>query len=405
MIHIVRYYQERTDKMKALFCYDGPLIENENKYYSPVLTNKMFERYFSVSNELRILIRTRDMTSEEKAKGINQLKTGKISVVECPNLSSPKDMVASWKKAKKIISEEIDKADLLFIRIPSLIGSLAIDIAKSKKKKYLIELVGCPWDSYWNHSLQGKMIAIPYYLKMKKQVSEAKYVVYVTNEFLQHRYPTKGCSENCSNVELPAVDSEVLNKRIDKILNSNGKCIIGTAAGVNVRYKGQQYIIEALGKLKENGITNFEYQLAGEGDQTFLKKVAENNNVTDCVHFLGSLSREKVFEWLDSIDIYAQPSRQEGLPRALIEAMSRGLPCFGARTGGIPELIEDKYIFSNTFKNISEICKILTEFSKDKMLEQSKRNFNESKKYSRNTIAERRMKIFNKYAAEIENER
>ena len=46
-----------------------------------------------------------------------------------------------------------------------------------------------------------------------------------------------------------------------------------------------------------------------------------------------------VLEWLNDVDIYIQPSRQEGLPRALIEAMSRGCPAFGSTAGGIPELL------------------------------------------------------------------
>ena len=43
--------------------------------------------------------------------------------------------------------------------------------------------------------------------------------------------------------------------------------------------------------------------------------------------------------WLDDIDIYLQPSFQEGLPRATIEAMSRGAACVGSTCGGIPELL------------------------------------------------------------------
>src|SRR5690606_15615778 len=109
------------------------------------------------------------------------------------------------------------------------------------------------------------------------------------------------------------------------------------------------------------------------------------------------IPHQKVFDWLESIDIYVQPSRQEGLPRALIEAMSKGLPAFGARTGGIPELIEDKYLFSNTNNNIKEICLILSSFNKESLLYQSKRNYIESKKYSKNIIDKRRESFFKKF--------
>jgi glycosyltransferase involved in cell wall biosynthesis len=98
-----------------------------------------------------------------------------------------------------------------------------------------------------------------------------------------------------------------------------------------------------------------------------------------------------VFDWLDAIDIYVQPSRQEGLPRALIEAMSRGLPAFGARTGGIPELIDEKFLFSNTRTNIDEICSILRCFLNPKIRkEQALRNFEASTEYDGRFIEERR---------------
>ena len=182
------------------------------------------------------------------------------------------------------------------------------------KKPYLVEVVGCPWDSLWNYGIKGKIIAPSLTFSMKKQVKNAEYVIYVTKHFLQERYPTKGKSTNCSNVEIVNVHENVLNKRIDHIANKDGDIIIGTAAAVNVPYKGQQYIIRALGKLKKKGITNYRYQLAGGGDRSRLESIIRECNVEDQVEFIGVLTHEQIFEWLDSIDIYAQPSRQEGLP-------------------------------------------------------------------------------------------
>lgn len=63
------------------------------------------------------------------------------------------------------------------------------------------------------------------------------------------------------------------------------------------------------------------------------------NGVADRVVFKGQMKHQQVLEWIDSLDIYIQPSMQEGLPRALIEAMSRACPAIGSSTGGIPELL------------------------------------------------------------------
>src|SRR5699024_6751625 len=91
--------------------------------------------------------------------------------------------------------------------------------------------------------------------------------------------------------------------------------------------------------LVSQGIT-VEYQAVGGGSPTRLKHLARELGIEDRVKFLGPLDHDAVFSWLETVDIYAQLSRTEGLPRALVEAMSRGCACIGTEVGGIPELLE-----------------------------------------------------------------
>jgi glycosyltransferase involved in cell wall biosynthesis len=392
--------------MKVLFCHDGPLRRDElNSYYGTAHNDKMFKRYYNIADELIVVTRVNKISKTEAEQKLSKITVSPFDVIQCPNISSLKGILLYKQKAKDIIYDAVKKSDYIVVRLPSIIGFIAVDASKKFKKPYLVEVVACPWDGLWNHSLKGKIMAPFMYYATKRIVREAKYVVYVTNEFLQKRYPTKGKSVNCSNVSLKEFDDNVLKARLNKINNMkyNRRIVIGTIAAVDVRYKGQQYVIKALGKLKKQGIKNYEYQLVGGGDQTYLKSVAEKFNVTDQVKFLGSIPHDKVFDWLDTIDIYVQPSRQEGLPRALIEAMSRGLPAFGAKTAGIPELLEPEYIFSNTRRNIDEICNILQSFNKDTMRTQAKRNYAEAKKYDKEVIEERRRKFFMEFKNSIEN--
>lgn len=389
--------------MRVLFCHDGPLRKDEkNNFYGTAHNDKTFRRYYSIADELAVVIRVQEIVSKEGINRLSKITMRPFEVITCPNISSLKGQIINKKKAIKIIRDEVEKSDYIIARLPSFIGNIAVKAAKKFKKPYLVEVVACPWDAFWNHSMTGKFIAPFMYYATKKRVRESLYSLYVTNHFLQNRYPTNGKYTNCSNVALTDFDDGVLERRLIKIesMKDKDKVVIGTTAAVNVRYKGQQYVIQALGELKKHNITKFEYQIVGGGDQAFLKSIAEKYDVVDQVKFLGAIPHNKVFDWLEKIDIYTQPSRQEGLPRALIEAMSRAVPSFGARTAGIPELLDDKFIFSNTKKNIDEICEILKSFDKESMTKQAKRNYEEAKKYDKNIIEERRREFFEEFKKE-----
>lgn len=141
-------------------------------------------------------------------------------------------------------------------------------------KPYLIELVGCPWEAFWYHSTKGKLVAPYMRAATKRHLRGAPFVVYVTKSFLQGRYPTGGKSIHCSNVELPDSVSEHLSRRLEHIKHRGETLVIGTAAKTDVRYKGQQYVIEAIATLKKSGI-RCQYQLAGWGDTKCLLTLAK----------------------------------------------------------------------------------------------------------------------------------
>ena len=169
---------------------------------------------------------------------------------------------------------------------------------------------------------------------------------------------------------------------------------------LNDANKGQEYIIKAISKLNKQG-HNFEYELVGAGDNSYLKNLAIRYGIEDKVRFKGLLLHDEVITWLDSIDIYAQPSKQEGLPRALIEALSRGCPCIGSTTAGIPELLQKENIFRSG--NINEICLTLERIIRSDMLNLSKRNFEKAKEYEVEKLNSKRNKIYKKYLHYVKN--
>ena len=388
--------------MKMLFCYDGPIEQDCNgEFYSPALNSAMFQRYKAISDDIRIAIRVRKVKEDYSSRKMagNYLSKKEYKIIESPNISSVKGIFINKRKAKLILEREIKNIDFLIIRLPSMIGNLAVKTAKKYKKPYLIEMVGCPWDALWNHSLKGKLFAPIMTYITKKEIKNAPYVLYVTKDFLQKRYPTNGKSIGCSDVVLNDIDEKNLEIRKDRFKRNkeNSIKIIATTAAVDVKYKGQKYVLKAIKRLMNDG-KMFEYWLIGDGDNSYLKKYVKKYKLEKQVKFLGPLPHNEVFEKLDNVDIYIQPSKQEGLPRALIEAMSRALLCIGSRTGGIPELLEKKFIFNKG--SSKQLAKILKKIDTEDMIEQSLKNFEKSKDYAKNKLDERRIDFYKNFIRE-----
>ena len=285
-------------------------------------------------------------------------------------------------------------------RLPSIIGYRAFDCAHRMNKKYMSECMGDAWDSYWNHDFFGKLIAGYMFIKMKSVVKKSDYALYVTENFLQSRYPNANQTIHASNVVIKEVSDEVLKNRIEKVEHFNPKHFsLMTTAGVNVRAKGHRFVIEAMSILKKEGII-IDYYLAGGGDQSYLKSIVKKYDMNEHVHVLGELPMTEVYKKLDSIDIYIQPSLQEGLPRAVIEAMSRGCPCLGSNTAGTPELIDPDCVFKRG--SSKAIVRAINQIRKKDLSVYVNNNYNHSKLYLENELDMRRNKYFSFICSELE---
>ncbi len=383
--------------MIGLFSFDGPMYCDCNGVYcNTTITAEMFARYFNVVDKLIVVIRTFHLDKTYEEANLKKVELEGLEFVEIGNLNSVKGLLIERTKYKKLIEQYVEKADMIFARMPSIISDITISIARSKEKKYMVEVGGCAWDAYWNHGIIGKLVAPYMFFYEAKGIKNADFATYVTEKWLQNRYPCKCPSISASNVYLDPVNDYVLEKRLKKFQfkNNSNAIVLGTAAAVNVRYKGQEYIIRAISILNKQGY-NFEYELVGGGDNSYLKNLAKKLGVEEKVKFKGLLLHENVIKWLDSIDIYVQPSKQEGLPRALIEALSRACPAIGSTTAGIPELLQNENIFRNG--DVNQICNILKRIISIDVSEICKENFEKAKEYQLSILDAKRKEIYEKY--------
>lgn len=120
------------------------------------------------------------------------------------------------------------------------------------------------------------------------------------------------------------------------------------------------------------------------------------------VRFLGYIADEAVRQQLDQADLFLLPSRTEGLPRAIIEAMARALPCIGSTVGGIPELLppEDLVPPGDATALAAKIREVLT--NPQRMAAMSERNLREAQKYHESVINQRRLDFYKQVREQTE---
>lgn len=386
--------------MKLLFVHDVKAVIYGDHVFARSYGYSIWkERYLNVFEKATIL--TRNYQADKDMMGKIDLLSGEnIRYDDRIGMFKGPDIFFN-RRAWNIVKEDVKKSDFVICRLDSFLGLMAIEVCRKSGKPYLIEVAGCAWDSFWNHGMAGKIIAPAMFIMTRRAIKKSKYVIYVTKSFLQSRYPTKGNQINVSNVKLYHNTANILQQRIEKISHTdfNQKIIIGTAANVDVKYKGQQYVIRALGILKKLGYNQFEYQLPGAGDNRFLLEEARKCGVEEDVVFLGSLTHEKMMEWYQTIDLYIQPSLQEGLPRSVIEAMSYALPCMGTNVAGIPELLEEDCLLDKK-RIVNALVESLQLIRREKFIEEAKRNFEKAKLYDFDILNERRKKFFEAAIAE-----
>lgn len=326
-------------------------------------------RYTQLFESVQILARSRPAAEADRVAMVPLV--GKSVSFESTSSGPP-----LWSRSGRLRLKRLVKiSDAVVVRLPSVAGSLAAAEAKKQNKPLLVEMVGCPWDAYWNHSFLGKLVAPVAYMTTKMQVGGADYVIYVTEHFLQSRYPTRGESLACSDVVFTLADNFTLEARFERIqqYGSGRPLILATTAPVDVSYKGQSYVIRAIAKLQRPS-DDLQYWLIGGGDQSRLRRLARTLKVEDNLRFIGSTPHERVLEILrDDVDLYVQPSLVEGMPRALLEAMAIGCPAVGTRVGGIPEILN----WTNTFekRDIGAICHLIDEVTSSRLRTIMEQNF------------------------------
>ena len=147
----------------------------------------------------------------------------------------------------------------------------------------------------------------------------------------------------CKVIHIPGVGVELARFSPDK-RSADIRSTLGFSDEISVlltigdlnKNKNQGVLVKALAMLP----SNFRLVIVGDGPMDVaLSSLARRFGVEDRVSFLGFRSDIDVL--LASCDLFCIPSKREGLPVSLIEAMSSGVLCLASSARGCPDVLGD----------------------------------------------------------------
>lgn len=308
----------------------------------------------------------------------------RVSFIELPYYIGLKEFLKNYMRIKKTISANITEGRAYICRCPGILGSLASAEMRKRGIPYGAEIVGDPYEVFAPGAVKSNFspwLRSVMTSQLKTVALNAASVLYVTRHALQRRYPARPAAftTTASNVVLPEGDILPAPKGFKKKDEYN----IISIGSLEQMYKAPDVVLKAIEMLKKEGI-KCRLTWIGEGRyRQEMIRLSRELEIEDRVTFTGSVEAgEGVRRYLDAADIFVLASRTEGLPRAMIEAMGRGLPCIGSDAGGIPELLDEAAVIpKDDAEALAGKVKFLID-NPDEAMRQAERNLSEVRSYA-----------------------
>lgn len=383
---------------KLLLSCDEYIYEHNGRYYAQSQDwYEFYQRYLRVFEELRLVTRCKhENTLPTKRIPLDLDK--RIEFIGLPFFQGPKEYAKVYFKIGSILKNIATGCDAAIIRLPWTIAPRIHNKIVKEGIPYACEVVFDAEDGWKGCSGISRLLWKRIDKEMRQMCAGAIGVSCVTEHYLQrHYFPTSkdAFTEHYSSLAL------------DKSFFSSAKAspthrpaiIVHTANQIEFGgRKGHEEIIKAVQLLKQRGV-EVKARFAGKdyyGGVQKLSNLARELGVLDKVEFVGFLSREELDRFLTEGDIYVMPTRAEGLPRVIIEAMAKGLPCITTPVSGNPELVQEHFLVP--YEDINMLAERIEELLSNPELyeEISSENFNNSWKYEAYVLEKRRDSFYGK---------
>lgn len=392
--------------MKIAIVCDEKCSHIGDKYYLREFGQILINRYLTVFDEVRLIVRTLDVRDiSELGKFSVLISDPRVEIYPIPYFQGPIEYAKEYFKVRTAIKKSLFGCEAAIFRLPSALGFAVCSLADKQCVPFAVELVYDCKDGYGQAHGVEKILWWKMHQKQVLACRKAIAIAPVTSKYLQSHYdPIEKdiIRSHYSSVEMGKefyYEPRVYPKK--KILT-----IVHVANQVQFKgRKGHEDVITSIKILKDKGI-QIEGVFVGEDYDNGIRKLAEfasTLGVEDQISFTGYLSSEKMRQVLISSDIAVMPTKAEGLPRVVIEAMAIGLPCITTNVSGNPELIDEEFLFN--YGDTEAIVRLVLTLINDreKYEATSKRNFEKSQEFSKSVLDNRRKEFFCAIRHEIEN--
>ena len=275
----------------------------------------------------------------------------RVQVYEQPFYSGPLGFLRTLTQQKRALSRVMNDGDSLYgTRVPNLVGPLMTKRARMLGASMFVQVTGDPEEVLKSgfggiRQILARGFASLGRRAVAKQVRAADGVIYVTESALQRKYPASVAAVTAvrSNVEISDehLSSPARNYAMVDASSVRRFHLVTVGSQAN-KLKGHDVLLRALQILKDRG-HDLEATIVGGGrHHEELLELSTELGLDARVKFTGALAgAHLVRNEVAGADLFVMPSLSEGLPRALIEAMSGGVACIGTTAGGIPELLDE----------------------------------------------------------------
>ncbi len=363
---------------------DGAVwIQNASMGYA------LWARYLEVFDEVQLLARAR--AHADLSEGWTRASGPGVKVIPLPDSVGPWGFAKDYARIAGTIRPALTEAEAVLLRVPCHIGG-EVRRRLPPGRPYGVEVIADPWDVFSPGAVRHVLRPLfrwSFTRRLRSQCAGACAAAYVTARALQRRYPPgpDAFASSYSDVEL-GQDSFVAVPRTPPPSDRRRLLFVGTLAQL---YKAPDVLLEAFALCAHEGL-DVRLCFVGDGKhRPELERRAAALGVSERIEFRGQLaSSALVRQELDRADLFVLPSRQEGLPRAMIEAMARGLPCIGSTVGGIPELLpaSDLVPPGDARQLARTIRSVVTDHAR--MARMSAQNLEKAREYAPERLARRR---------------